>query len=118
VSVQVTILTPSVGSKGYEEPYEKGMVIAEAGERHLEDFQYDGNHCIATEDPNPWRKQMNVYLAYMSFYNPVNFARALLRFHKDSLWAYKAMYQLYGMLGTLMSVKAGFNWSGTCTRAR
>ena len=30
VSVQVTILTPSVGSKGYEEPYEKGMVIDEA----------------------------------------------------------------------------------------
>ena len=31
VSVQVTILTPSVGSKGYEEPYDKGMVIEQAG---------------------------------------------------------------------------------------
>ena len=31
VSVQVTILTPSVGSKGYEEPFEKGMVIDQAG---------------------------------------------------------------------------------------
>ena len=31
VSVQVTILTPSVGSKGYEEPYEKDMVIEQAG---------------------------------------------------------------------------------------
>src|SRR5205085_2319555 len=30
VSLQVTILTPSVGSKGYEEPFESGMVIEEA----------------------------------------------------------------------------------------
>src|SRR5207249_2639818 len=70
VSVQVTILTPSVGSKGYEEPYQKGMVIGQAGSQRLQDYQYDGNHCIATDDPNPWRKQLNLYLAYASFYNP------------------------------------------------
>jgi len=58
VSVQVTILTPSVGSKGYEEAYEKGMVINQAADHKLEDYQYDGNHCIATEDPSPWKKQM------------------------------------------------------------
>jgi len=110
VSLQVTILIPSVGSKGYEEPYEKGMVIAEAGDRQLQDYQYDGNHCIATHDPQPWKKQVNVLLAYASFYNPLNFARALMRFRKDSLWAYKAMYQLYGMAGTLMSMRAAFGW--------
>src|ERR1700732_1273568 len=44
VSVQVTILTPSVGSKGYEEPYEKGMVIEEAGGQKVDDHHYDGNH--------------------------------------------------------------------------
>src|SRR5262249_3023852 len=44
VSLQVTILTPSVGSKGYEEPYDTGMVIEQAGDMNLQDYQYDGNH--------------------------------------------------------------------------
>src|SRR5207247_11406409 len=57
VSVQVTILTPSVGSKGYEEPFEKGLVIDEVNGKKVEDYQYDGNHLIATGDPRPWRKQ-------------------------------------------------------------
>jgi len=105
----VTILTPSVGSKGYEEPYQKGMVIAQAGEHKVEDYQYDGNHCIATEDPNPWRKQANIFVAYASFYNPLNFVRALLNW-KDPLWAYRIWYQAYGMVGLVKSVKQGWGW--------
>src|SRR5262249_32856193 len=69
VSLQVTILTPSVGSKGYEEPYKDGLVIEQAGDRRVEDYQYDGNHCIATSDAAPWQKQLNIYLAYTCFYN-------------------------------------------------
>jgi radical SAM superfamily enzyme YgiQ (UPF0313 family) len=109
VSLQVTILTPSVGSKGYEEPYEKGMVIEQAGQTKLEDYQYDGNHCIATDDPKPWRMQLNIYLAYASFYNPLNFVKAILNW-KDPLWGYRVMYQVYGMAGVVKSVKRGFNW--------
>jgi radical SAM superfamily enzyme YgiQ (UPF0313 family) len=109
VSVQVTILTPSVGSKGYEEPYKKGMVIEQAGDKKLEDFQYDGNHLIATEDPHPWRKQLNIYLAYASFYNPLNFLRALGTW-KDPLWDYRTMYQAYGMVGLVKSFIKGFGW--------
>jgi radical SAM superfamily enzyme YgiQ (UPF0313 family) len=109
VSVQVTILTPSVGSKGYEEPYEKGMVIGRAGDRPVEDYQYDGNHCIATEDPHPWRKQMNIYLGYASFYNPLNFVKAIADW-KDPVWSYRVMYQAYGMAGLAKSVAQGFGW--------
>jgi radical SAM superfamily enzyme YgiQ (UPF0313 family) len=109
VSVQVTILTPSVGSKGYEEPYKKGMVIGQASGHKVEDYQYDGNHCIATEDPHPWRKQMNIYLAYASFYNPFNFVKAILKW-KDPLWSYKVMYQAYGMVGLVKSVSRGWGW--------
>jgi radical SAM superfamily enzyme YgiQ (UPF0313 family) len=109
VSVQVTILTPSVGSKGYEEPYQKGMVIQQAGKYALEDHHYDGNHCIATEDPHPWRKQLNIYLAYASFYNPLNFVRAIANW-KDPLWSYRVMYQAYGMVGLVKSLKEGFGW--------
>jgi radical SAM superfamily enzyme YgiQ (UPF0313 family) len=109
VSVQVTILTPSVGSKGFEEPFRKGMVIARAGRHQIQDYQYDGNHCIATEDPQPWRKQFNIYLGYASFYNPMNFVRAVANW-KDPLWTYRVMYQAYGMAGLAKSLIAGLGW--------
>ena len=109
VSVQVTILTPSVGSKGYEEPFQKGMVIDQAGSHKVEDYQYDGNHCIATEDPSPWKKQLSIYLGYASFYNPLNFVKAIMHW-KDPLWNYKVFYQVYGMLGLVKSVVQGYGW--------
>ncbi len=109
VSVQVTILTPSVGSKGYEEPYEKGMVIEQAGKKSTEDYQYDGNHCIATEDPHPWRKQMNIYMAYARFYNPLNLVRAIASWN-DPIWHYRVMYQAYGMAGLVRSFMQGWGW--------
>jgi radical SAM superfamily enzyme YgiQ (UPF0313 family) len=109
VSVQVTILTPSVGSKGYEEPYVKGMVIGQAGDHIVEDYQYDGNHCIATDDPQPWKKQLNVYLAYANFYNPLNFVKAITSW-KDPLWTYKVFYQTYGMIGLVKSFVKGWDW--------
>jgi len=115
VSVQVTILTPSVGSKGYEEPYDKGMVIAQAGKHELEDYHYDGNHCIATEDPHPWKKQLNIYLAYASFYNPLNFVKAIARW-RDPLWTYRVMYQAYGMAGLVRSVVQGWGWLSSLYR--
>jgi radical SAM superfamily enzyme YgiQ (UPF0313 family) len=109
VSVQVTILTPSVGSKGYEEPYEQGMVVAQAGKQKVEDYQYDGNHLIATADPHPWRKQLNIYLGYASFYNPLNLVRAILNW-KDPVWSYRVMYQAYGMTGLVRSLAKGWGW--------
>ena len=109
VSVQVTILTPSVGSKGYEEPFKNGMVIGQAGEKKLEDYQYDGNHLIATSDEKPWRKQLNIYFAYASFYNPLNFVKAILKW-KDPLWTYRVVYQVYGMAGLVKSFTKGWGW--------
>ena len=109
VSVQVTILTPSVGSKGYEEPFEKGMVIEQAGTRKVEDYQFDGNHCVATDDPNPWRKQFNILAAYATFYNPVNFVRTVLS-RKDPLRDFKLAFQVWGMAGVVKSSAAAFGW--------
>jgi radical SAM superfamily enzyme YgiQ (UPF0313 family) len=108
-SVQVTILTPSVGSKGYEEPYNNGMVIEDANGHKVEDHHYDGNHCIATHDPHPWRKQLNIYLAYASFYNPWNCFRAIADW-KHPLWEVRVIYQVYGMAGLVKSFMTGFNW--------
>ncbi len=109
VSAQITILTPSVGSKAYEEPFEQGMVIAEANGQKVEDHHFDGNHCIATNDPKPWRKQLNMYLSYAAFYNPLNFTRAILNW-KDPLWKVRVIYQALGMVGFARSITNGFGW--------
>jgi radical SAM superfamily enzyme YgiQ (UPF0313 family) len=109
VSVQVTILIPSVGSKGYQEPFKEGMVISRAGNVKVEDHHYDGNHCIATKDPHPWRKQLNLYLAYASFYNPLNFARTILKWN-DPARTVRIIYQLYGMAGLVRSMMTGWKW--------
>jgi hypothetical protein len=84
-------------------------VIEQAGDMKLEDYQYDGNHCVATNDPRPWRKQLNIYLAYMTFYNPLNFVRAILNW-KDPVWKFRVGYQVYGMAGIVQSFKRGFGW--------
>ncbi len=110
ISLQVTILTPSVGSKGYEESFRTGMVIGQAGKRKVEDYQFDGNHCVATHDSRPWMRQMNIYLAYASFYNPLSFVRAIANW-KDPLWSYRVMYQVYGMAGLVKSIAKGWNWA-------
>jgi radical SAM superfamily enzyme YgiQ (UPF0313 family) len=109
VSVQVTILTPSVGSKGYEESFERGLVIGRAGKSKLEDYLFDGNHCIATDDPHPWRKQMNMYLAYATFYNPFNFFRTLAAF-REPTFKMRLEYQFLGTLGLIKSFFAGAGW--------
>ena len=109
VSAQITILTPSVGSKAYEEPFQQGMVIDEANGNKVKDHHFDGNHCIATNDPSPCRRQLNMYLAYASFYNPLNFARAIVNW-KDPVWKIRVLYQALGMIGLVRSFKNGSGW--------
>lgn len=109
VSAQITILTPSVGSKAFYEPYREGMVIDEANGQKVQDYLFDGNHCIATNDPKPWRKQLNVFLSYASFYNPLNLLRSILNW-KDPVWKVRVMYQALGMVGLVKSVANGFRW--------
>jgi hypothetical protein len=85
------------------------MVIDAAGSHKVEDHHYDGNHCIATEDPHPWRKQLNLYLAYARFYNPLNFARTIMNW-KDPVWGMRVLWQAYGMAGMVKSVANGWGW--------
>lgn len=108
LSLQVTFLMPAVGSKGYEAPYEEGMVMGRVGGRPVEDYQYDGNHCIATHDPHPWRKQANLLLSYAYFYNPVRWIKSALKF--DSLRSFRLMYQSMGNLGVWKSLWQSGDW--------
>jgi radical SAM superfamily enzyme YgiQ (UPF0313 family) len=108
VTCQVTLLTPSVGSKSYEQNFRDGTVLKSVAGKPIENYQYDGNHCVATADPNPFRRQLNMLLSYVSFYNPVNLVRALPRF--DALWAERVVMQLYGMVGVAKSIYHVRDW--------
>jgi hypothetical protein len=107
-SLQVTSLTPAPGTKLYEGTYRDGLVMDRVAGRAVEDFQFDGNHCIATCDPHPLRKQINIFAAYAAFYNPLNALRTALTL--DSLWGYRVIYQLYGMLALGKSIKQALPW--------
>ena len=108
VTCQVTLLTPSVGSRGYEQAFRDGLVLESAHGEPVEEYQYDGNHLVATADPHPWRRQVNLLLGYLSFYNPVNLVRALPKI--DKLWAERIVLQFYGMFGLAKSVVQLRNW--------
>jgi radical SAM superfamily enzyme YgiQ (UPF0313 family) len=105
---QVTLLTPWVGSRGYEQPFQDGLVLSKVGGQPIEQYQYDGNHCLATSDAHPWRRQINMLVSYAAFYNPLNLLLALPRF--DKVWADRIMFQLLGMVGLAKSIYHSRDW--------
>jgi len=107
-SCQVTLLTPWVGSQGYEQPFRDGLVLSKVGGQPIEQYQYDGNHCLATSDTHPWRRQINMLVSYAAFYNPLNLLLALPRF--DKVWADRIMYQMLGMIGLVKSLYQLREW--------
>jgi radical SAM superfamily enzyme YgiQ (UPF0313 family) len=108
ITCQTTLLTPSVGSRGYEQAFRDRTVLKSVGGKPVENYQYDGNHLVATADPHPWRRQVNLLLSYLSFYNPVNLVRALPRI--DKLWAERIVMQVYGMFGIAKSAVQLRKW--------
>ena len=107
-SCQVTLLTPWVGSQGYEQPFRDGLVLSTVGGQPIEQYQYDGNHCLATSDAHPWRRQINMLVSYAAFYNPLNLLLALPRF--DKVWRDRVVFQLLGMVGLAKSIYQSRGW--------
>jgi hypothetical protein len=108
ITCQVTLLTPSVGSRSYADYFRQGLSLCRVGGKPVEEYQYDGNHVVATRHDQPWRRQFNMLASYVSFYNPVNLVRALPRF--DACWAERIVLQLYGMWGTAKSIYQIRDW--------
>lgn len=76
--MQVTMLTPSAGSKWYENTYTSGIAFKKVGSAAIEPYILDGNYVIASEHPRPWLKQVNLLAAYTYFFNPVRLLLALI----------------------------------------
>lgn len=110
VSLQVLMMTPSAGTKLYEQTFAGGQVLARAGGRPVEPHMYDGNYVIASKHQRPWRKQLNLLLAYLSFYNPVWLTAGLLR-KKTRVSQKAAIMQVIGMLGLAHTIRRTAGWA-------
>jgi hypothetical protein len=77
LSMQVLMLTPSPGSKAYEEAYTSGLAFEPVGGRKVGPELTSGSHVIASRHRRPWIKQLNLLAAYVYFFNPLRFLWAL-----------------------------------------
>ncbi len=108
-SAQITILIPSVGSKSYEDVFRSGVVFRSVNGKPVQDYMYDGNRCIATGERSPLRKQLNLFAAYATFYNPLNLIRTAIRVW-DKCYYEKMVYQVYGLAALVRSAIAARDW--------
>jgi hypothetical protein len=110
VSLQVLMMTPSPGTKLFAETYTKGLVIGRAGGREVRPYMHDGNYVIASSHARPWRKQFNLLLGYLYFYNPLWLTVNLWR-RKTKVGMKPAYMQLVGMVGVTQSIRRTFGWA-------
>ncbi len=108
-SMQVLMITPSAGSKLFKSTYESGMVYESVAGRKVEPHMFDGNYVIASLKPNPWKKQLNLLIAYLFFYNPVRLLALLMKPGNNQLM-FDAGLQLAGMAGLLYTIRRTIGW--------
>jgi radical SAM superfamily enzyme YgiQ (UPF0313 family) len=75
--MQVLMLTPSPGSKSYEEAYTSGLAYKAVDGRIVGPELTSGMHVIASRHRRPWIKQLHLLAAYLYFFNPLRFLAAL-----------------------------------------
>src|SRR5581483_2260296 len=110
VSLQVLMMTPSPGTKLYENTFTDGLALASVGGRRVEPYMYDGNYVVASAHARPWRKQLNMLTGYLYFYNPIWLAVALLG--RKTKVSHKAIgMQIVGMRGLLQTIRRTFGWA-------
>jgi hypothetical protein len=107
--MQVLMLVPATGSKLYREIYTSGMAYESAGGQQVEEHMLGGNYVVASQDPKPWQKQLNILVAYAYFYNPARLMLALVR-PKSRLYLADAVCQWLGMWGLSETVRNTFGW--------
>jgi radical SAM superfamily enzyme YgiQ (UPF0313 family) len=110
VGLQVLMITPSAGSRKYEETFTSGQVFRRVAGRPVEPYMYDGNYVIASSTRDPWRKQFNILITYLSFYNPLRLVAALAG-HRSRLGFKPAGVQIVGMWGLAHTVWRTFGWA-------
>jgi hypothetical protein len=71
---------------------------------------HDGNYVIASSHARPWRKQFNLLIGYLYFYNPVWLIVNLWR-RKTRVGMKPAYMQMVGMVGVTQTIRRTFGWA-------
>ncbi len=103
-TMQVLMITPSPGSKCYDEMFTSGQVYDSVGRRKIGPSMIDGNYVISSQTRRPWRNQLNLMAAYLMFYNPVRLLFQALDFNTRLKNAY-IFLQLFGMYGLAHTIR-------------
>jgi radical SAM superfamily enzyme YgiQ (UPF0313 family) len=111
VSYQCTYLGPAVGTRDFEPAAKARAIYKRVGRVGVPQAFQDGNHVVASRHPRPWMRQINLLRAYATFYNPANMLRTLLRIREDSLGPKRALFQLIGQIGLLLTIPKLFAWA-------
>jgi len=109
VTLQVLMMTPSTGSKLYEEAFAKGVMYQSVDGHEIGPQMLDANYVVASEESKPWRKQINLLVAYLFFYNPLRFVKAIF-FPKSRLYLADVLGQALGMYGLLHTIRRTVPW--------
>jgi radical SAM superfamily enzyme YgiQ (UPF0313 family) len=110
VGLQVLMITPAPGSKLYDQAFASGQVFESVGGRIVEPRMLDGNYVVASNHPQPWRKQFNILAGYLCFYNPLRLLVALVR-PKGRLYLTDAGMQVLGMWGLMQTMRRTLGWA-------
>lgn len=97
ITLQCTVHVPAMGAKDWDATFAKPGVLAQVGNRKIDDSHYDGNYVIVRGKEPHWARQLKWLGAYWTFYNPFNLFRAL-REDRSPLRLARAGYQIAGMV--------------------
>lgn len=109
-SLQVLMMTPATGSKLYEAPYADGIVIDSAAGRRVEQHMMDANYVVASTADKPWRKQLNMLLAYAWFYNPLQLIKSVV-WPRDRHFYLDTLMQCIGTYGLIQTIRRTLGWA-------
>jgi hypothetical protein len=110
LTLQVLMLTPSGGAVSYRDMFEAGTVFSAVGNKPAEAHMIDGNYVIAADSDAPWKNQLNLLRAYMSFYNPWETLKRACNIQSSTYLSY-VVAQLWGQWGLLHNFIRTLPWA-------
>ena len=105
-----TYITPSPGARNVEKMFEAGTVLDSVGGKPIPEAFQDGNHIIATRHRRAWVRQLQLWMAYGSFYNPFNFMRSLFKDLRDKHNRRRLKWQIIGGSMVLPTIFKSIPW--------
>jgi radical SAM superfamily enzyme YgiQ (UPF0313 family) len=111
VSYQCTYLGPAVGTRDFEPSLQNRTLFKTVGGDPIPQAYFDGNHVVASKNPNPAERQMNVLKAYSTFYNPKNTLRAILGLNRNAVSQKRLLFQFIGLIGLMMTYPKLAGWA-------